>query len=67
MNNDTKHKRRKLAWENMTTPRVSWETFKRIEAGSSSLEQAQVIAREVMLKQIRKQKNNTQTKNTDGK
>lgn len=57
MNNDTKHKRRKLAWENMTTPRVSWETFKRIEAGSSSLEQAQVIAKQVIIEQIRKQKN----------
>lgn len=54
---DIKHKRRKQAWEQLTTPRVSWETFKRIEAGSSSLEQAQTIAREVMLRQIRKQKN----------
>jgi len=54
---DIKHKRRKQAWERLTTPRVSWETFKRIEAGSSSLEQAQTIAREVMLRQIRKQKN----------
>ena len=56
MNNDIKHKRRKAAWENMPTPRVSWETFKRIASGSSSLEQAQVIAREVLLKQLRKSK-----------
>ena len=56
MNNDIKHKRRKAAWENMPTPRVSWETFKRIASGSSSLEQAQVIAREVFLKQLRKSK-----------
>lgn len=55
---DIKHKRRKLAWESMPTPRVSWETFKRIADGSSSLDQAQVIAREVMLRQIRKQNRN---------
>jgi len=54
MTDDTKHKRRKLAWEQMPTPRVSWETFKRIADGSSSLEQAQVIARQVLLKQLRK-------------
>ena len=54
MTDETKHKRRKMAWENMPTPRVSWETFKRIEAGSSSLEQAQTIARVVFLKQARK-------------
>lgn len=38
----------------MNTPRVSWETFKRIADGSSSLAQAQVIARQVFLKQLRK-------------
>ena len=54
MTDETKHKRRKMAWENLPTPRVSWEQFKRIEAGSSSLEQAQTIARAVFLKQARK-------------
>ena len=54
MTDDTKHKRRKLAWEQLNTPRVSWETFKRIADGSSSLEQAQVIARQVILKQQNK-------------
>jgi len=58
LTNDIKHKRRKQAWESMPTPRVSWETFKRIADGSSSLDQAQVIARETMLRQIRKQKRN---------
>jgi hypothetical protein len=61
MNNDTQHKQRKRAWEQMITPRVSWEQFKRIEASSSSLQQAQVIAKDVMLKQIRKQKNKQST------
>lgn len=54
MDKDIKHKRRKLAWEQLNTPRVSWETFKRIADGSSSLSQAQTVARQVMLKQLRK-------------
>jgi len=60
MSNDTKHKQRKRAWEQMCLPRVDWETFKRIVAGSSSLEQAQVIARQVILKQTRKNQTKTQ-------
>ena len=60
MDKDTQHKRRKRAWEQMIKPRVDWETFKRIEAGSSSLEQAQVIAKHVMLKQLRENKQKTQ-------
>jgi hypothetical protein len=61
MHDETKHKRRKLAWERMPTPRVSWETFKKIECSSSSLEQACTRAREVMQRQIRKQKNTQKT------
>lgn len=57
MTDDTKHKRRKQAWESLATPRVSWETFKRIADGSSSLQQAQVIARQVFLKQLKKLRN----------
>lgn len=49
-NADAKHKRRKLAWESLVTPRVSWEDFKRIESGSSSLEQAKMIAKTVALR-----------------
>ncbi len=60
MNDDTKHKQRKRAWEELNKPRVDWETFKRIEAGSSSLEQAQVMAKHVILKQIRKNKQKKQ-------
>ena len=52
--NDIKHKRRKQAWESLSTPRVSWEDFKRIAAGSSSLEQAQTVAKAVKLKSLRK-------------
>ena len=51
---DIKHKRRKQAWESLTTPRVSWEDFKRIAAGSSSLEQAKTVARFAMLKSLKK-------------
>ena len=50
----TKHKRRKLAWESLSTPRVSWEDFKRIAAGSSSLEQAKTVAKAVKLKNLKK-------------
>jgi hypothetical protein len=52
----TKHKRRKLAWESLSTPRVSWEDFKRIAAGSSSLEQAKTIAKAVKLKKLNRNK-----------
>lgn len=58
--NDTRHKQRKRAWEQLHKPRVDWETFKRIADGSSSLEQAQVMAKHVILKQIRKNKQQTQ-------
>ena len=50
-----KHRRRKLAWEGLTTPRVSWEEFKRILGRSSSLEQAVTRARHVAEKKLRKQ------------
>lgn len=53
-NTDIKHKRRKQAWESLTTPRVSWEDFKRIANGSSSLEQAKTIAKTVMLQKLKK-------------
>jgi hypothetical protein len=52
----TKHKRRKQAWESLNTPRVSWEDFKRIESGSSSLDQAKTIAKTVMLRKLKKRK-----------
>jgi len=52
--NDIKHKRRKQAWESLNTPRVSWEEFKRIANGSSSLEQAKTVARFVVLKKLKK-------------
>jgi len=51
---DIKHKRRKQAWESLTTPRVSWEDFKRIANGSSSLEQAKTIAKVVILKKLKR-------------
>lgn len=47
---DIKHKRRKAAWENLPTPRVSWEEFKRINDRSSSLEQAVVRAERIIRK-----------------
>ena len=49
-----KHKRRKQAWESLHTPRVSWEDFKRIAAGSSSLEQAKTIAKTVALRKLKR-------------
>jgi hypothetical protein len=51
---DIKHKRRKQAWESLVTPRVSWEDFKRIAGGSSSLEQAKTIAKTVILRKLKK-------------
>ena len=51
---EDKHKRRKSAWESLHTPRVSWEDFKRIAAGSSSLEQAKTVAKTVALRKLRK-------------
>ena len=48
MTNETKHKRRKQAWERLPTPRISWEEFKRINDRSSSLEQAVVLAERVI-------------------
>ena len=51
MTDDTKHKRRKQAWEQLSTPRVSWEEFKRINDRSSSLEQAVVRAEKAIRKQ----------------
>ena len=50
---DIKHKRRKSAWESLNTPRVSWEDFKRIADGSSSLDQAKTIAKVVALKKLK--------------
>ena len=50
MTDDTKHRRRKLAWEQLPTPRVSWEEFKRINDRSSSLEQAVVRAERIIRK-----------------
>lgn len=54
---DIKHKRRKSAWESLCTPRVSWEDFKRIAAGSSSLEQAKTVAKTVALRKLKKRSN----------
>lgn len=51
---DIKHKRRKSAWESLHTPRVSWEDFKRIAAGSSSLEQAKTVAKTVALRKLKR-------------
>lgn len=51
MTDDTKHRRRKQAWEQLPTPRVSWEEFKRINDRSSSLEQAVVRAEKAIRKQ----------------
>ena len=45
-----KHKRRKQAWEQLNTPRVSWEEFKRIEGRATSLEQAITIAKRIIKK-----------------
>lgn len=53
MTDDTKHRRRKLAWEQLPTPRVSWEEFKRIHARSSSMEQAITRAERIIRKQKR--------------
>lgn len=53
MTDDTKHKRRKLAWELLPTPRVSWEEFKRINDRSSSIEQAVVRATKIINKKHR--------------
>lgn len=53
MTNDTKHKRRKMAWEKMTPPRVSWEEFKRIHDRCSSTEQAVVIAERIIRKKTK--------------
>jgi hypothetical protein len=50
MNDDTKHKRRKQAWEQLPTPRVSWEDFKRIHGRSSSIEQAVTRATNIIKK-----------------
>jgi hypothetical protein len=50
MTDETKHKRRKQAWEQLKTPRVSWEEFKRINDRSSSLEQAVVRAEKAIRK-----------------
>ena len=51
MTDDTKHRRRKLAWETLPTPRVSWEEFKRILSRSSSMEQAVTRATRIMKRQ----------------
>lgn len=48
MTDQTKHKRRKQAWEQLPTPRVSWEEFKRIHGRSSSIEQAVTRATRIM-------------------
>jgi len=40
MTDNTKHNRRKQAWEQLPTPRVSWEDFKRMLDRSSSIKQA---------------------------
>ena len=53
MTDETKHKRRKQAWERLRTPRVSWEEFKRINDRSSSIEQAVVRAERVIRKKQR--------------
>ena len=53
MTDETKHKRRKQAWEQLRPPRVSWEEFKRINARSSSIEQAVVRAERVIRKKQR--------------
>jgi hypothetical protein len=50
MTNETKHKRRKQAWEQLAPPRVSWEEFKRINDRSSSLEQAVTRAKRAIRK-----------------
>lgn len=53
MTDETKHKRRKQAWERLKTPRVSWEEFKRINDRSSSIEQAVVRAEKAIRKKQR--------------
>ena len=53
MTNETKHKRRKQAWEQLQTPRISWEEFKRINDRSSSIEQAVVRAEKAIRKKQR--------------
>ena len=45
---DTISKNRKKAWEGLITPRVDWETFKRIWNNSTSTEAA--IARADMIR-----------------
>jgi hypothetical protein len=55
MTDDTKHKRRKQAWEQLKTPRISWEQFKRINDRSSSIEQAVVRAEKAIRKQHKQQ------------
>ena len=53
MTDEIKHKRRKQAWEQLKTPRISWEAFKRINARSSSIEQAVVRAEKAIRKKQR--------------